>query len=117
MRVKNQKILVIDTDIVSAASEKGIHPISGQCRDFLKEIRKAGHYILLTGDLNAEWDRHISSFAKDWFTKMRQKGKVRRVRQRTQDDDLRQKVFAVIHKNALLNVKKDMHLIEAARLG
>lgn len=118
MAVKNPKILVVDTDVFSAASGKNAtDPTPIQCRDFLQEILKTGHFVLVTDAVYAEWQRHSSPFADNSFTTMRQRGKVKRVRGEIVDHDLRDKIFAVIQKHMIPIVTKDMHLIESARMA
>jgi hypothetical protein len=117
--VKNPKCLAIDVDIARASGgEDAIYPISKRCRDFLKEVRTLGHSMIVTDNIDDEWGtkKHPSAFARQWYDEMRQRGKIRRHRGNTQDDDLREAVLQVIPEDAIETVLKDMRWIEAALL-
>ena len=58
MTVKNPKCLVVDTNIAqSAGGHNALDPIPILCRDFLEEIRKTGHSIIMTMDINSSLDK------------------------------------------------------------
>jgi hypothetical protein len=118
MPVKNPKCLVIDASVVRAAGGiDAIDPIPVRCRDFLKEVLSLGHTVIVTDDIEIEWQKHQSEFARDWYFRMRKRGQINRRRGVTRDDDLRELIFAVIDPQARANVEKDMRLLEAARLA
>ncbi|MBL8161507.1 MAG: hypothetical protein JNJ61_05925 [Anaerolineae bacterium] len=124
MATKNPKCLVIDTSVMLAAGGvDAVHPTPKLCRDFLNEVLKLGHIIIMTDDLFAEWNRHglptksLLGKSPSWYVMMERKGRVRRVLGNTVRPELRQAVFAVLEANAQETVNKDMHLIEAALLA
>jgi len=125
MAIKNPKCLVIDTSVMFAASTKALNlPSPSQaCADFLIEILKLGHSVIMTDEILEEWDRYnltTKSFDPKlaaWYPTMRRKGKIRRHFGNTQNEELRQIIFATIDPNAVEAVRKDMRLIEAAILA
>jgi hypothetical protein len=125
MAIKNPKCLVIDTSVMFAASSKALSlPSPSQaCTDFLMEILKLGHSMIMTDEILEEWERYnLTKKSFDpklpaWYPIMRRKGKIRRHFGNTHRDDLRQAILAVVDPNAVEAVRKDMRLIEAALLA
>ncbi|MBZ0280468.1 MAG: hypothetical protein K8L97_06980 [Anaerolineae bacterium] len=124
MTVKNPKCLVIDTSVMLAAGgENAFHPVPVMCRNFLQEVMKSGHSIIMTDELLIEWNRYhltTKSFipkSPAWYATMERKGKVRRISGKTERQELREAIFQAIEKQAIEAVRKDMRLIEAALLA
>ncbi|NJM47033.1 MAG: hypothetical protein HC860_13460 [Alkalinema sp. RU_4_3] len=65
------KSLVIDASIArSCGDQTATYPTSVRCRDFLIETQANQHRIVLTADINAEWNKHKSRFARQWLGSM-----------------------------------------------
>jgi hypothetical protein len=110
------KRLVVDCSIAHAAgsAEQALNPTSKNCRDFLLAMRKAKHLLVRTKQLDEEWSRHESSFAKQWRLAMIQNRYVFLVRDAV-NSDLRQRISQVdATKNEIAAMLKDALLIEAA---
>lgn len=109
------KRLVIDASIAKAAGgENATFPSSKHCRDFLKEVLRICHRVVLTEEITREWDRHQSNFARSWRVAMRQKRKIPPLKKET-NALLRQRIReAALHEKDWQEMEKDCHLIEAA---
>ena len=71
MKNKQSKYLVIDASIArSCGGEDAKHPTSKNCRDFLKAVLKICHSMVMTDELQAEWNKHESTFARKWRVSM-----------------------------------------------
>jgi hypothetical protein len=115
MAARRSKRLVIDASVArSAGTESAIDPTSIYCRDFLKAVRTICHQIVMTREIGEEWQRHRSSFARQWLSSMTARRKVHRLGE-VLDKVLRGRIERVIagEKNAEA-VRKDYRLIEAA---
>ncbi len=113
MSVKNPKRIVLDTSIVAAAGDTE-HPVSTRCREFLLCILNVCHRIIMTQDLNREWERHQTKFSVEWNTWMTRRGKVKKI-SKVRNDELR----AVIYHSAptlkkLEAMENDILLLEAS---
>lgn len=120
MSTKNSKLLVIDTCVLtSSGDENATFPTSKHCHQFLQNVLKICHRAVLTKDLEAEWDNHKSLFGQAWRGNMERKGKLIRIKS-LEDSSLRAKIYMAdillenLTENQRLQVKKDIHLIEAA---
>jgi len=107
--------LVVDACVVqSAGAEDATSPVSRNCRDVLKAIYDICHRVVLTPDLDGEWRRHMSGFARKWRRWMKSKRKVEPLEDPT-DDRLRREVEHAAPSRAKARAMlKDMHLVEAA---
>ena len=79
-------------------------------------IRKGDHYIAITDEIIAEWDRHISGFARTWRVAMETRGKTIKVEPADCEEmitTLRNSKNFSAPQTAI--VEKDMHLVAAAR--
>jgi hypothetical protein len=57
-----RKLLVIDASVSRAAGGKdSIHPVSKDCRDFLKEIHDICYHVVYTKEIREQWDKIIVS--------------------------------------------------------
>ena len=84
-----------------------MHPTSFRSREFLDEVLKISHRIVMTVSLATEWDRHQSLYTARWRAEMRTRKKVLDIAD-VQNEDLRRQV------PVSRAVQKDLHLIEAA---
>ena len=98
--------MVVDASVVSAAGQT-LFPASFRSREFLAEVLKISHRIVMTRELTGEWDRHESLFAARWRAEMRSRKKIVDV-QGVENEDIRSQVQM---SNAVL---KALHLVEAA---
>jgi hypothetical protein len=109
---------VIDASIMGAAGgEDALDPISTLCRDFLDAMIGLKHTVIVTDDIEKEWEDHSSSFSRNWYFRMRKRNQVKRHRGNAENLDLRQAIFGVLPEDVHAVVTKDMHLIEAAQLA
>ncbi|GIK62483.1 MAG: hypothetical protein BroJett018_02770 [Chloroflexota bacterium] len=117
MTVKNRKRLVIDASVARAAggTEK-LHPDSKLCREFLLEVLKLCHSMILTPEITVEWDKHQSRYVSTWRVNMARRGKI--IHRKAEDvlnEDLRQAIEETVTDEAILKIiMKDIRLIEAA---
>jgi hypothetical protein len=117
--VKNPKLLVIDADIAqSAGGEDAIYPVPKQCRDFLAEVLKTGHRMVMTPALYSEWKEHESNFTRSWRTQMVSRKQVQRfgyAGNDITDEDLRNDIEQhAPNPGACQYMLDDVHLVEAA---
>ena len=125
MAVRNPKCLAVDASVARASGgQDAIFPKSRLCRDFLREILSLHHSIIMTNDIQQEWDNHQSKFARSWRVQMTKRGLVKR-HFGMRHGELRQSVEEAVEKTAydrkakqavLEAILKDIHLIEAALL-
>lgn len=110
------KKLVIDASIARAAGSAGqaLNPSSKKCRDFLLAMRRAKHFLVRTREIDEEWAKHESTFAKEWRASMVQKGYYCIVREAI-NHELREKIGnASVTLKEIKAMLKDVILIEAA---
>lgn len=112
---KSAKRLVIDTDVVSSAGGENATDVrSKTCRDLLKTILSSSHRIVITNDIQQEWKRHQSLFAKTWLRTMIARKQVS-ILNISVNDQLRLKIEKeAINEKKCEAMLKDIHLIEAA---
>ncbi len=115
MAARESNRLVIDASVArSAGGEEAAFPTSKRCRDFLKATLAVCHSAVLTSEVNEEWKRHRSAFARGCLVSMMARKKVHRIGSAV-NDSLRSKIERVTasakDREAML---KDFHLIEAA---
>ncbi|HAC63155.1 MAG TPA: hypothetical protein DCF68_06345 [Cyanothece sp. UBA12306] len=107
--------LVIDASIARAAGgENSINPTSKNCRNCLKIISDNGYYLALTKEINDEWKKHQSRYAKTWLKLMFSRKQVKPL-----DLSIDQTLWTQIETLAPTDRQrdimiKDIHLIEAA---
>jgi hypothetical protein len=98
--------LVVDASVASAAGQTR-HPTSFRSREFLGEVLKISHRMVMTATIADEWDRHQSLYATRWRAEMRARNKVIDSSD-VQNEEVRRQV------RLSKTVQKDLHLIEAA---
>ncbi len=81
---KLSKRLVLDTNVVAAASPKDIPLQPKICREVLLTIKDHGHKVVMTAKTRQEWDKHQSPFAIEWRTNMETRGRIEHLR----DEDI-----------------------------
>jgi hypothetical protein len=115
MAARRSKRLVIDASVArSVGKEHAIDPTSIYCREFLKAVRTICHQIVMTPEIGEEWQRHQSSFARQWLLSMTARRKVYRLGD-VLDNDLRGRIEGVVsNERAAEAMRKDLRLIEAA---
>ncbi|MBM4030998.1 MAG: hypothetical protein FJ291_04340 [Planctomycetes bacterium] len=68
--------LVIDVCVLGSAGEDDARdPVSKQCRDFLKAVFAICHRAICTPEVEAEWKKCGSRFARKWRTQMERHSK------------------------------------------
>lgn len=120
MSTKNSKLLVIDACVLASSGyENATHPTSKHCHQFLQNVLRICHRAVLTRDLEKEWKKHESNFGQIWRGEMERRGKLIYIKS-LEDSDLRAKIYMAdillenLTENQRSQVKKDIHLIEAA---
>lgn len=129
MSTKNSKLLVIDASVLKASGdENATYPTSKHCYQFLQNVLEICHRAVLTRALETEWNNHKSRFGQAWRGKMERTGKLVRIKS-LEDSDLRAKIYMtdiflanymaeILSENLTeknrLEIKKDIHLLEAA---
>jgi hypothetical protein len=84
-----------------------MHPTSFRSREFLGEVLKISHRMVMTATLAGEWDRHQSLYATRWRAEMRTRKKIIDISD-VENEEVRRQV------TLSRAVQKDLHLIEAA---
>ena len=112
-QLQESKRLVIDASVLRAAG--GIDrrdETSSRCSRFLQAVLDICHRVVLTPEIESEWNRHVTefSFSYQWREDMTSRRKFQREKE-TRDPDLRRCI-----ENAAQN-DEDVHLIEAAQYG
>ncbi|MFN8632808.1 MAG: hypothetical protein U0893_03060 [Chloroflexota bacterium] len=115
---RNRRNLVVDADIVrSAGTVQATHPRSSLCRSVLESIRTAGHSVVLSDALYAEWRRHMSGYSATWLGNMQSASRVVRLK----DDELPDLSSLLSHcacgnaqDRRVQVMSKDIHLVETA---
>jgi hypothetical protein len=69
------KRIVIDASVARGAGESE-HPTSQRCRSFLEAVLRICHHMVLTADIEKEWQNHESNYATRWRATMESRGKV-----------------------------------------
>jgi hypothetical protein len=117
-KVKDSKRLVIDASVArSAGGNEATSAGSKHCRDFLKSVLEICHRIVMTSEMKREWDKHQSSFARQWRVSMVARKKVDYLDDAKNNtvSTLSNKVdLATVNKSDLKAMLKDFHLIESA---
>ncbi len=117
MKTGNPKRLVIDANVARASGGVATHPQAKHCRDFLQEMLSLGHSVVMTPEISSEWNRRQSPFALRWRVLMATSNKVCSANSPV-DKDLRKKIKeAAEEKNQIPVMRKDFHLLEAARVS
>lgn len=71
MTSSKSRRLVIDTSVAKAAGRSSNSPPSKPCRDFLSAVKEiCHHFVVMTPDLRAEWNRHQTEFVSVWRQSM-----------------------------------------------
>jgi hypothetical protein len=108
------RVLVIDASLAPAAGEASMHPTSRHCREFLQAVLDLCHHMAITPDIQDEWNRHQSGFARRWRISMMARKKIESV-DVSLHVALRQRIErAVGNKKYRTAIEKDRRLIEAA---
>ncbi len=134
MAIKSSKRLVIDASVARAAGEikppaVTEHQTSKSCRDFLLEVKKICHKIVMTDDIRLEWEKveilegdhwrkgHQSRFSSRWLATMQDLDKLVELGE-SHDDLLRSEIEeSASDKHLSAIMLKDVHLVEGALLA
>lgn len=112
MANQGSRRLVIDADVVHSAGETE-HPISSACRRFLETVLDARHHVVMTDAILEEWRHHMSRYSRRWRRRMYGRRLVIQI-EVNEDEILRGRIDAAVHRDQRAIVAKDVHLIEAA---
>lgn len=112
MANQGSRRLVIDADVVHSAGETE-HPISSACRKFLETVLDARHRVVMTDAILEEWRHHMSRYSRRWRRRMYGRRLVIQI-EVNEDETLRGRIDAAVHRDQKVIVAKDVHLMEAA---
>jgi len=98
---------LVDDASIGAAAGLTDFPTSLRSREFLMEVLKISHRVVMTRDLAREWDNHQTRFSARWRAEMRSRRKIVDL-EATENAEVRNQV------RTSAAVLKDLHLIEAA---
>jgi hypothetical protein len=117
------KRLVIDTSVcLSPGGHKADDEQSITCTEILENVYCLKYYFVCTPEVQSEISRHldakltkyVTKYTVDWFARMRRRGKIISINE-TENIRLREKIKTKkFGKRQLIEVLKDIHLIEAA---
>jgi hypothetical protein len=111
---KRSRLLVVDASVAQSAGETE-HPVSSCCRDSLLAIRTICHRIVMTAEIQDEWNRHMSRFTRKWLTSMWARKKVQAC-EGVQLSDV-DNACAGLSATEEGGLRKDLCLFEAACAG
>ena len=106
--------MVVDASVARAAGRTD-HNRSRACREFLRWVLEYCHQLAINADVDKEWRKHQSNFARQWRVAMVQKDKVKDLGH--QDcSTLKNRIQALeLNKPSLRAMQKDAFLIVAAQ--
>ena len=118
MKTGKSKRLVIDASVARASGGVATHPEAKRCRDFLLKVSSLSYKIMMTPEIICEWNRRQSPFARRWRVSMATSNKVCGVKKSPVDEEFRNKIEdAAEQENQIPVMRKDFHLLEAARIS
>ena len=116
MNKASSRCLVIDADIVCAASDSNCpDPTPRCCRAFLSSVFNICHRVALTPEIREEWDRHKSRVGVQWRASMSDHEKIVLLESLEVNQALRDAIQDLrINQEERDVMLKDCHLLEAA---
>jgi hypothetical protein len=108
------RLLVIDASIARAAGEVSMHPTSRSCREFLQAVLRHGHRMAMPEDIQEEWNKNQSRFARGWRTSMVARKRIEFVEVAPHLTLEKRVARAVADEFLAVIIDKDRRLIEAA---
>ena len=118
MKKAKSKRLVIDANVARTSGAKPTDQAAKRCRDFLLKVLSLSYRIMMTPEIICEWNRRQSPFALKWRSAMARSNKVCGVKKSPVDEEFRNKIEdAAEQKNQIPAMRKDFHLLEAARIS
>ena len=117
MKKAKSKRLVIDANVARTSGAKPTDQAAKRCRDFLLKVSSLSYRIMMTPEIINEWNRRQSPFALKWRSAMARSNKVCGVNSPA-DEEFRNKIEdAAEQKNQIPAMRRDFHLLEAARIS
>jgi hypothetical protein len=116
MKRRGKRLLVIDADVARAAGPSP-DPSSDsyRCREFLDKVFSICHRVVVSKEIEKEWNEHQSWLFVNWLNKMEIKKKRKDDPDIQPDPVLRKKVEALgLSSKDEAEILKDLKLIEAA---
>ena len=118
MKKAKSKRLVIDANVARTSGAKATDGEAKRCRDFLLKVSSLSYKIMMTPEIICEWNRRQSPFARRWRVSMATSNKVCGVKKSPVDEEFRNKIEdAAEQENQIPVMRKDFHLLEAARIS
>ena len=116
MKKAKSKRLVIDANVARASGAKATE--AKRCRDFLLKVLSLSYRIMMTPEISNEWNKHQSLFTIKWRGTMARRNKVCGIKKSPVDEEFRNKIEkAAEEENQIPVMRKDFHLLEAARIS
>jgi hypothetical protein len=113
-----KKRLVIDASIATACCAENaisMHPTPERCRNFLMAVQSCQHSVVITPDIQVEWENHKSRFFTEWLARMTLRGKCVVIKSSPINQDLRDSIEKLAKNDFELAImNKDILLLEAA---
>ncbi len=107
------RVLVIDASVAGTVGTSD-QPASNRCRLFLEAVLRICHSFAATEELQLEWKKHASLFARRWLRSMFARKKLNRS-DLGHDERLRAQILAAARgEGEGQQMLKDVHLIETA---
>jgi hypothetical protein len=107
---------VVDASIARACSSNAVtYPIAMQCRDFLLKLQKSPYGVVMTEDIQAEWQEYQSDFTEKWLCEMTQKRRFKVISSPGSDLEIRNLIELMAKTDQeRSSMNKDILLLETA---
>lgn len=106
--------IVVDSSVACSSGQlDAVDATSRACREAILALDAAGLAVVMTKEIQEEWKRHQSNFARRWLLGMYARKRVLRLSD-TKNQDVRDGVEACDDFRAAEAMAKDVFLVEAA---
>lgn len=112
-KVVKSRQLILDADIMRSASGNE-NDLAIRCRDVLEAIQAAGHEVMRSPAIEAEWDKHASGFALGWITRMQSRRRLKEEEEEAETGLAGALAHLAVSAAEQKIMLKDCHLLEAA---
>lgn len=110
------RLLVVDSDVIAAATGNE-NPRSKICLLTLTTIQQMRHRVLLTPEINREWNNRFPRFAALWLKQMKSRGLLELWEEEPESGISGALQKLGVTSDILTIMLKDKHLLEAAKVG
>jgi hypothetical protein len=107
---------VVDASIARACSENtAIYPIATQCRELLLKLQESSYGVVMTKDIQAQWQEYSSDFTEKWLREMTGKRRLKVISSPETDLEIRSLIEPMAKTDQERSaMNKDILLLEAA---